>query len=976
MAVIPFSLKDAPSFIERAFPAQRVSIEAQTERKANAGQTLTALGSYWKGRKPLVLVRACVLGSLLPATDRPEKDLEIFELLMAMDDRAFVHRMKKVTREDVEQFGGELADKLLDGEGKWKVKGDERKILQGRVLARMPYAMRLDKRSLRPEEMPNSAYDEIWAGVNAHLGTEAHSHAELVEQLGIMRFGHRPRVADTFSGGGSIPFEAARLGCDAYASDLNPIACMLTWGALNIVGASPAQREEIADARGKVIAEVEKKITKLKVEHDSHGNRAKAYLYCVEARCPETGWMIPLVGSWVISRNKRCVAKLVPNRKLERFEIEIVNGANDEQIEAATKGTVQDGYMLYTLDKREHRTAISVIRGDRKVDGETVNELRRWEKKDFVPREDDIFQERLYCVQWFRGQSDDFFYSAVADEDVEREHMVQSLVRKSIRKWQQDGLVPDMQIQPGAKTDEPIRTRGWTHWHHLFTPRNLLMIALYKEAIRDLVSDPICASALMFDVSMLADRSARLCRWHVGFPGRAGVAPSADSVEQVFYNQALNVLVNYANRSFRHLSATLTENVIKSATLPAGVVSRVKTEPSFEFQDPADLIVTDPPYADAVSYDEITEYFIAWQRRNPPLPFANWLWDSRRDLAIRGSGDDFRREMVRAYRATTEHMPDNGMQIVMFTHQDGGVWADMAGIFWGAGLRVTAAWYIATETSSELRKGGYVQGTVLLVLRKRQGGERGFREEIVNEIRTEVARQIETLVGLNQTTRAGRDDNLFNDADLQMAGYAAALRVLTSYTHIDGTDMTREALRPRTGGATLIDEIMEYAVQIANEYLVPEGLDAKGWDRLKGSERFYLRMLDVEAAGGKKLDNYQNFAKAFKVKDYATLMASMTPNESRLKSAAEFKKGEFSGSEFAGSTLRAVLFALHELQTEVDAEIVHSHLRDNVPDYLRKRDDIVTLAHYIDLKLARRRPEEAEAARVLAGLVRNERIGG
>src|SRR5437016_6048190 len=86
MPIVPFSLKDAPSFIEHTFPAQRVSIEAQTERKAGAGQTLTPLGGYWKGRKPLVLVRACVLGSLLPATRNPEKDLEVFELLMAMDN--------------------------------------------------------------------------------------------------------------------------------------------------------------------------------------------------------------------------------------------------------------------------------------------------------------------------------------------------------------------------------------------------------------------------------------------------------------------------------------------------------------------------------------------------------------------------------------------------------------------------------------------------------------------------------------------------------------------------------------------------------------------------------------------------------------------------------------------------------------------------------------------------------------------------
>ena len=67
----PLSLKDAPSFIERQFPVGRLSAEAYKERKAGAGQTLTALGSYWKGRKPLILVRAVVLGTLLPATGRP-----------------------------------------------------------------------------------------------------------------------------------------------------------------------------------------------------------------------------------------------------------------------------------------------------------------------------------------------------------------------------------------------------------------------------------------------------------------------------------------------------------------------------------------------------------------------------------------------------------------------------------------------------------------------------------------------------------------------------------------------------------------------------------------------------------------------------------------------------------------------------------------------------------------------------------------
>ena len=94
-AVTPFALKDAPALIERLFPVQKLSAEAYKERMAGSGKTLTALGGYWKGRKPLILNKACILGCLLPATDDPARDLEIFEKLMAMDDESFVARSKR-----------------------------------------------------------------------------------------------------------------------------------------------------------------------------------------------------------------------------------------------------------------------------------------------------------------------------------------------------------------------------------------------------------------------------------------------------------------------------------------------------------------------------------------------------------------------------------------------------------------------------------------------------------------------------------------------------------------------------------------------------------------------------------------------------------------------------------------------------------------------------------------------------------------
>jgi hypothetical protein len=390
----------------------------------------------------------------------------------------------------------------------------------------------------------------------------------------------------------------------------------------------------------------------------------------------------------------------------------------------------------------------------------------------------------------------------------------------------------------------------------------------------------------------------------------------------------------------------------------------------------SDLWITDPPYADAINYHEITEFFIAWLRKNPPEPFRDWIWDSRRALAIKGRDEGFRKGMVEAYRALAEHMPDNGLQIVMFTHQDAGVWADMAEIMWGAGLRVTAAWYVATETTSELKKGGYVQGTVLLVLRKRLGCDSAYKDELMQELKAEVARQIDTMTGLNQRLKgSGRIENLFEDADLQMAGYAAALRVLTGYTRIDGIDMTAEALRPRKKGEKgVVGEIIDFAVQVANEHLVPEGLTPAVWERLTGPERFYLKMLDIETVGLRKLDSYQNFAKAFRVADYGALMGAMKPNAARLKTAAEFKKAGFEGA-FGQSPLRALLYALWELQRDLDIDEVMGHLRDQVPGYWTRREDLMALARAIATKRETTAPEEAAAARVLHTRIKNERLG-
>jgi putative DNA methylase len=237
------------------------------------------------------------------------------------------------------------------------------------------------------------------------------------------------------------------------------------------------------------------------------------------------------------------------------------------------------------------------------------------------------------------------------------------------------------------------------------------------------------------------------------------------------------------------------------------------------------------------------------------------------------------------------------------------------------------------------------------------------------------------LTGLNQQAKGlYRDENVFEDADIQMAGYAAALRVLTKYAIIDGRDMTTEALRPRVKGeTTFVDGLIAFAVETANRCLVPQGIPKSHWDKLGGAERFYLKLIDMEARGAKTLDNYQNFAKAFKVREFRALMGSQKANQARLKSAVEFGRTEMSeGSELYQSVLRAVLYAMMELAKNVDGTEVLAHLMLNVPNYygdMTQRELVVELADYLAKKLETLRPDEASAARVLRELVKNQRLG-
>jgi len=964
------SLRQPPGelcFIETQFPVSKMSMESYAERKANYSQTLTGLGKWW-GRKPLVLCRAAILGLLLPVTDNPKKDCEIFLRLMTMDDDGMLRR-KSINMKANELFQRQppasRARCFEPGSNEQKAKmkrglsPQDRENLQRQVFLSMSYDERMQYCD-RPEQVEGPS-PQSWQVINAHLGTSAKSLPELVSELGIRRFGHVPRVGDAFCGGGSLPFEAARIGCDAYGSDLNPVAALLTWASLNIAGGGPEVAQRIRAAQEEVYAAVDRQITKWGIEHNEKGWRADAYLYCHETRCPECGWLVPLAPSWIIGEKTRCVAKLKPEAGHKRFEIIIDVGVSVAEMDVAKgAGTVKNSALHCPHCKQS--TPIRAIRRDR----EGVYGLRPWTNGDLIPRPDDIFQERLYCIRWVESYKDEEDgktmkrrqYAAPTKQDLKREAYILELLLERFDEWQKKGFIPSRKIESGYNTDQPIRERGWTHWQHLFNPRQLLVSGLFNSFAVSRTSKEE-AVACTLSLGRCLDRHSKLCLWDS--------SAANEKVANTFLNQALNTPMNYGCRTWQSLTTSWFFDLQGVVSVKPGEVSAVDAR---TVRAICDLWITDPPYADAVNYHELSEFFLAWYQRCFKDRFPDWYADSKRALAVTGSTDSFAKSMVECYHNLAEHMPDNGLQLVMFTHQDASVWADLALILWAAGLRVSAAWCVATETETGYKEGNYVQGTVLLVLRKQRSAETAFLDEVYQEVEAEVRRQLDTMRDLDDTT-----DPNFSDTDYQLAAYAAALRVLTT-KKIEEIDVAYELAKTRKKGEeSPVEKLIERAVKIACDHLVPKGIDTHLWKSLSALEKFYIKGLELESHGERRTGVYQELARGFGIEEYKSLLASTKANEARLKTAGEFGRKDMGDSGFGATLIRHALFSAlktGEAESTRDGII---WLTAEVKDYAASRQRLIEILEFLaTLRQNASMPHwhrDAEAAGLLAGALRN-----
>jgi hypothetical protein len=259
----------------------------------------------------------------------------------------------------------------------------------------------------------------------------------------------------------------------------------------------------------------------------------------------------------------------------------------------------------------------------------------------------------------------------------------------------------------------------------------------------------------------------------------------------------------------------------------------------------------------------------------------------------------------------------------------------------------------------------------LLVLQKQTSNNTAFLDELYPQIEIEVQKQLNAMIALEDNQEPN-----FGDTDYQLAAYAAALRVLTEYKSIEDINVTAELARTNSrDNVSPVERVIENAVKVACEFLVPVGFEVNTWRTISPDERFYLKGLEVESHQEFRSGVYQELARGFGVRDYQFMLSSKRANQTRLKNATEFASRSLDDTGFGASPTRQVLFAIREIvRNEDDVQFGKNWLKNEVRDYWGLRKHLINISRYLAQvgQFLEGWEKDANAARLLAGALEND----
>ena len=611
-----------------------------------------------------------------------------------------------------------------------------------------------------------------------------------------------PLVVDPFAGGGSIPLEALRLGCEAFASDLNPVACLILKVMLEDVPRhGPGLADELRRVGGEVKAAAEKALADL-YPPDPDGATPIAYLWARTVRCeaPNCGAEIPLMRSFWLCKKARRKRALRPHvvrsgGEPPRVAFEIVEPGADREVGAGTVARAKAACPCchVVLPPERVRAQLAAQRGGADVVFDDAG--RR------------IGGARLTAVVTLRPGEKGRHYRPAAEADYAAVRAAQARLAGMLDEWERGGKqglcpVPDEPTPAGGGSGAgrafSVQRYGMFQWGDLFTARQKVALTCFT------CFGALSRSEITEDVDVLLAMTLGRCADY----GSSGVvwAHEGEFVKGTFGRQALPIVWDFVE------AAQLTDSSgnfdgaigwvvrvieILEASPKAGQVQAADAVNHPLPDQAASVWFTDPPYYDAIPYSDLSDFFLVWLKRAlPGHPLLRDPFDPDNPLSPKtreavqdetktcdGRVKDrafFEDTMGAAFAEGRRILNEDGIGSVVFAHKTTEGWeALLAGMIRG-GWTITGSWPIATERPGRLRSqdSAALATSVHLICRPRPGDAPvGDWADVLRALPPRVGEWMERLQGEG-----------VRGADLVFACIGPALEIFSRHPRVETAD--------------------------------------------------------------------------------------------------------------------------------------------------------------------------------------------
>ena len=614
-----------------------------------------------------------------------------------------------------------------------------------------------------------------------------------------------PLVVDPFAGGGSIPLEALRVGCEAFASDLNPVACLILKVMLeDIPRHGPRLAEELREAGRRIKEQAEKELADL-YPKDADGATPIAYLWARTVRCeaPNCGAEIPLMRSfWLCKKAKR--------KRALRASVVRAEGQTPEVKFEVFEPTAESDVHAGTVSRAKATCLCcgTVLPADRV-------RLQLSEQRGGA---DTIFDEagkrvggaRMTAAVTRKFGETGHHYRLPTDADYAPVRFAQGQLFGALRKWEDDGRqglcpVPD-EPTPASNTHRAVGSQlplyKMVTFGDLFTARQKSALARLLEIVRRSIAESDLRRTFACAFNRVAMSSMSCTRWNA----------VAEKMQHTFGRQAIPMVWDFAEVV---VVAKAPGNWQSGYRLVGDVADMARSKGPAQTQladatahplpdQAADVWFTDPPYYDAIPYADLSDFFLVWLKRaipNSPLladPFdeSNSLSPKSREVVqcdnvSVGDGQYKDRQFYESrlsvgFAEGRRVLHNDGVGSVVFAHKSTEGWEALLSSIIGGGWTITGSWPVATEMGSRLnaRDTAALATSVHLICRPRpEDAPIGDWADVLRELPRRVAEWMHRLQAEG-----------VRGADLVFACVGPALEIYSRYRAVETVDGREVAL--------------------------------------------------------------------------------------------------------------------------------------------------------------------------------------